>query len=148
MVDYIVVSILSALTIMALYLAALALHDRIYSNKGNIPLLLQMRKQGVRLDMPQLKKTAMLVTEKHFELQEAIYDYAGKEFDINSSAQLAKVFDKLEIEYPRNEPTELMKAAGKSGNPNLDKDSLPKLKDKHPIVKAVLDFRHYNRLTN
>ena len=41
-----------------------------------------------------------------------------------------------------------MKAAGKSGNPNLDKDSLPKLKDKHPIVKAVLDFRHYNTLIN
>lgn len=111
-----------------------------------IPLLLQMRKQGVRLNMPELKKTALLVTEKHFNLAEQIYEYAGTELKINSTVQLAKVFDRLGIDYPRNEPTELMKLAGKQGNPNLDKDALAGMKDTHPLVKAVLDYRHYSTL--
>lgn len=113
-----------------------------------IPLLLQMRKQGVRLNMAELKKTSMLVSDKHFELQEKVYEYADKEFDIGSTLQLAKVLDSLKIAYPRNIPTELMQAAGKQGNPNLDKDALSRIKDLHPIVKAVLDYRHYNTIIN
>ncbi|MGL5513671.1 MAG: hypothetical protein ACRDBM_10620, partial [Sporomusa sp.] len=74
-----------------------------------LPLLLQMRKQGVRLNMKELKKTSMLVTDKHFDLKEKIYEYANKEFNIDSTMQLAKVFDSIGLKYPRNAPTELMR---------------------------------------
>lgn len=117
-----------------------------------MPLLLRMRKQGVRLDIPQLKRTAARVADAHYELSEKLYEMAGKEFNIKSTPQLAAVFDKLNIAYPRNEPTPLMKEAGKPGNPNLDKDALNKIKESNSIARelctAVLEWRHYDTLIN
>lgn len=117
-----------------------------------MPLLLRMRKQGVRLDMPKLKHTASMVADEHFKLSEKLFELAGKEFNIKSTAQLAGVFDKLGIDYPRNEPTPLMREAGKPGNPNLDKDSLNKIKETsstaRELCQAILDYRHYDTLIN
>lgn len=113
-----------------------------------LPLLLQMRKQGVRLNMPELKKTSMLISDKHFELQETLFEYAGGEFNIGSTIQLAKIFDKLGLTYPRNAPTKLMADAGKPGNPNLDKEALGKMQGAHPIVSSLLDYRHYDTIIN
>lgn len=113
-----------------------------------IPLLLQMRKQGVRLNLPELKKISLAVADKHFDLQSEIHLMAGRKFDINSTTQLAKVFDEFGIEYPRNPPTELMKLNGKPGNPNLDKDALMGLKDTHSLIPLILEYRHYNTLIN
>lgn len=113
-----------------------------------MPLLLQMRKNGVRLDMHRLKKTAMLVGEEHFNAAEKVYELAGYEFNIGSSAQLAKVLDKFGIPYPRKEPTESMVAKGLPGNPNLDKEALGPLRDKYEIIDLVMQWKHYNTLIN
>lgn len=117
-----------------------------------MPLLLRMRKQGVRLDMPQLKRTASMVADEHYRLSNRLYELAGKEFNIKSTPQLAAVFDKLGIEYPRNNPTALMQEMGKEGNPNLDRDALRKIALVNPQAKelcqAVLDYRHYDTLIN
>lgn len=117
---------------------------------GLLPLLVQMRKQGVRIDMDKLKKTSLAVADKSFELQNELYEWAGQEFDIASSAQLAKVLDKKGIAYPRNAPTEFMKAHGRQGNPNLDKESLTRMimKGVDPHLETVLRWRHYNTLTS
>ena len=119
-----------------------------------IPLLLRMRQQGVRLDIPQLKKTAMAVAEEHHNLQQELYEFAGKEFNIGSTPQLSRIFDAHNIPYHRNEPTEYMKAKAFAkgtvalGNPNLDKEALTELSHQFPICKKILDFRHYDTLIN
>lgn len=113
-----------------------------------IPLLLKMRKQGVRLDMPLLEKTIFQVTEKHFDLKEQLFQWADTEFNPGSSSQLSKLFDARGIPYPRNAPTPLMKEAGKPGNPKLDKESLSVIAKNHPIAQTILDYRHFDTLIN
>lgn len=114
-----------------------------------IPVLLMMRKNGVRLDVPLLKRTIRDVTEIHFRLEQEINEWAGRELNINSPAQLAAVFDFHKIPYPRNPLTPKMKAKGLTvGNPNIDKNVLFDLAPKYPICKKLLDYRHYGTLIN
>lgn len=125
--------------------------DEIYSIECRlIPLLIQMRRQGVRLDMQRLKRTSLAVADMMWELQNQLYAWAGEEFDIGSSAQLARILDKKGIEYPRNEPTEFMKVKDRQGNPNLDKESITRMIIERDDInlKTILLWRHYNTLTN
>lgn len=117
--------------------------------RGLIPLLLQMRKQGVRLDTKLLKDTALAVADQLYDLGNEIYEWAGCKLNIASTAQLAKVFDEKGIVYPRKEPTPLMLSKGLTGNPNIDKEVLTKLsKQGHDICDKILKYRHYDTLTN
>lgn len=111
-----------------------------------IPLLLQMRNQGVRLDVPLFKHAALRASEHQVTLQKEIWTLAKKEFDINSTLQLSKVLDGLGVRYPRRPPTKLMALAGKAGHPSLDKDALTNIT--HPIAGLVLAYRHYTTLIN
>jgi DNA polymerase I-like protein with 3'-5' exonuclease and polymerase domains len=113
-----------------------------------IPLLLQMRRNGVRLDMPLLQRTVQDVTEKHWKLKERLMDWAGYTFNPGASGQLSKVFDDKYIEYPRNQPTELMKKAKKPGNPNLDKRALTHMAAQHDICNTILEYRHFDTMIN
>lgn len=115
---------------------------------GLIPLLLQMRRQGVRIDKQLFKTTAKAVADKLFALQGELYEWAGHEFNISSSAQLAKLFDAHGIRYPYREPTELMKAKGLSGNPQIDKAFLKELSLINPIAHKILQYRHYDTVVN
>lgn len=112
------------------------------------PMLLRMRQQGVRLDMPYLEQLILSVTNQHFELKEQLYEWAGYECNLGSSAQLAKLLDRDGIRYPRNAPTERMALAGKPGNPKLDKESLGALASQYPICAKILEFRHYDTIIN
>lgn len=113
-----------------------------------VPLLLLMRKNGVRLDMALLKRTIAEVSDKHFDLKNQLYEWAGKEFNPGASGQLSKILDAKGIPYPRNAPTEKMKVAGKPGNPNLDKVALSKMSAAHPECETILEYRHYDTLIN
>ena len=115
---------------------------------GLIPLLLQMRRQGVRIDKPLFKTTAKAVADKLFALQSELYEWAGQEFNIGSSAQLAKLFDAHGIRYPYREPTELMRAKGLPGNPQIDKAFLKELSLINPIAHKILQYRHYDTVVN
>lgn len=112
------------------------------------PMLLRMRQQGVRLDVPKLERLITAVTEQHFLLKEKIYEWSGYEFNIGSSVQLAKIFDREGIWYPRNAPTERMALEGKGGNPKLDAESLTQLSTKYDICKTILKFRHFDTIIN
>lgn len=113
-----------------------------------MPMLLRMRQQGVPLDMALLTRLVHAVTEKHFQLKEQLYEWAGYEINPGSSVQLAKVLDRDGIAYPRNAPTERMAKLGKPGNPNLDADSLGRLAKRHGICQTILDYRHFDTLIN
>lgn len=124
--------------------------DYIYSvERGLTPLLLAMRRNGVRLNLNLYRRTALAAADRLFETQKALYEWAGCEFNIGSTHQLAKLFDQKGIPYPRKEPTDLMLAAGKPGNPNIDKNTLLELSSKgHDIAAKILQYRHYDTLSN
>lgn len=56
-----------------------------------IRTLARMEMNGVCLDSAMLKELSKTINTRLSELTERIYDYAGYQFNINSTQQLAKV---------------------------------------------------------
>lgn len=113
---------------------------------GLMPLLLCMRKHGVRIDVPEFRRKALAVADLSYTLEQTIYEWAHTTFNIASSAQLAKVLMRAGVPVPMREPTELMQRQGKAGNPRLDKATLQELAKEYDICAKILELRHYNTL--
>lgn len=73
-------------------------------------------------------------------LTKTIYNYAGSEFNISSPIQLGEIlFDKLGLPHKSKK--------GKNGY-STAADVLEKLKDKHPIINSILEYRMLTKLYN
>lgn len=111
----------------------------LYSNL-ELPLaaiLADMELFGVRLDIPYLKELQAEFDGRIKEIEKQITDYAGESFNVNSPKQLSRIlFDVLGLT-----PTKKTKT-GYSTNAEV----LDKLKDDHPIIPAILDFRELAKL--
>lgn len=97
------------------------------------PLLLQMRKTGVKINKELLEKSKVIVAEEIEDLSKKLKNKYGN-FNYNSSKQIAEVFDKLNIPYNLT----------KKDNPNLDAKALRKCD--HPIAKDILEVKHKEKL--
>lgn len=64
------------------------------------PLLLQMRKQGVRIDEVALDKTIIEFTNKEHKMQKELNKLAGRDISIWANADLALLFDRHGKPYP------------------------------------------------
>ena len=107
------------------------------------PLLLQMRKQGVRIDERKVAENATVIIENLSRLRKEL---GGKYKDLNikSSKQLAEILDEEGIQYKHNAPTEKMLEKGiLQGNPNLDRDALEELAIKYdnPMLTTIVRIR-------
>lgn len=101
-----------------------------------IPILARMEKSGVKVEKEILKKVSALAEKKLKELEREIFDLAGTEFNINSPSQLAPVlYDQLGIST-----AEIKK--GKTGF-STDADQLRKIRDVHPIVPLIEQYREF-----
>jgi len=113
------------------------------------PLLLQLRRNGVRVDERRLADVTKFVSNEHWKVKQDLMSWAGYEINANSTTQLAKVFDYKGIPYPRKPPTEHMRLKGvKTGNPQLDKITLEVLSVNYPICKKILEYRHWDTMIN
>lgn len=102
-------------------------------------VLSQMEIAGVNLDMNYLHQLSSIYQKRAEELTSAIYQLAGKEFNINSTKQLAAVlFDDLNLPVIKKTKT------GRS----TDSSVLEKLKDQHLIAEALLEYRMLEKLLN
>lgn len=100
-------------------------------------VLSDMEQAGVRIDREALEQFGALLSGRIETAQQAVYAYAGEEFNINSTKKLGEIlFEKLAL--PPVKKT-------KSGY-STDADVLEKLKSKHPIVEAVMDYRMLSKL--
>ena len=100
-------------------------------------VLADMQEQGFMIDKAALMSFGEGLTGTIAELERAIYEQAGCEFNINSPKQLGEVlFDKLMLPAGKKTKT------GWSTNA----DVLEKLRGKHPIVNMVLDYRMLTKL--
>ena len=71
-------------------------------------------------------------------LKDKIYNYAGTSFNISSPKQLGEIlFDKLNLPYNKKK--------GKNGY-STSHDVLVKLKDIHPIISLILEYREVTKL--
>lgn len=108
--------------------------------KPIIPIVNRMHDDGILLDVPYLKK---LSKEYHTELdiiRANIYKHAGKEFNINSPAQLSEVlFTDLHLTVPRHKKTS-------GGKPSTKESELEKLRNVHPIINDILAYRELQKL--
>ncbi len=106
-----------------------------------IPVLMRMEHQGVKLDVDALNVFAEQLREDIIQTEKDIFSLAGVEFNISSPRQLGEVlFDRLKvISDPKRTKTKQY-ATGE--------EVLTQLKDKHPIIDKILEFRSLNKLLN
>ncbi len=102
-----------------------------------VEVLTDMELAGVRVDAEQLRRMSGELTHKIAELEERIHLLAGREFNINSPAQLRVVlFDEMGFE---------IKKKTKSG-PSTDSSVLMELAAGHELPAAILDYRALAKL--
>ena len=100
-------------------------------------VLADMEKEGFLVDRAALAEFGASMTDSIDGLQGRIWDMAGEEFNINSPKQLGSVlFDKLQLPHGKKTKT------GWSTNADI----LEKLRDKHPIINDILEYRTLTKL--
>jgi DNA polymerase-1 len=108
-----------------------------------IPIIEEMKRHGVRIDRKALEK---LSKEYHADLEaieKRIYATVGHEFNIASPKQLGDVlFDELELKTPGAKSQK--KTA--TGQRSTKESELEKLKDVHPIISDILEYRGLAKL--
>lgn len=101
------------------------------------PVLARMEKTGFLADRQALYDFGQELSGRIAALQETIWAEAGGEFNINSPKQLGEVlFERLGLPAGKKTRT------GWSTNADI----LEKLRDKHPIVRDVLEYRELTKL--
>ena len=102
-----------------------------------VTVLAHLEINGFLVDDNQLKEFADKLGEKIDALTNEIYMLAGEEFNINSPKQLGVIlFEKLELKPVKKTKT------GYATNA----DVLEKLRDKHPIVNFITEYRQLAKL--
>ena len=111
-------------------------------NEIELPLcsvLYSMEKAGLGVDRNQLTQFADMLRCRIEDCERVIFEYAGESFNINSTKQLGELlFVKLGLPPVKKTKT------GYSTNA----DVLEKLKDKHPIITAIMDYRMLTKLNS
>ena len=101
------------------------------------PVLYRMEKLGIDIDRNQLVQFGEMLSGRIADCESLIYSYSDGPFNINSTKQLGELlFDKLGLPPVKKTKT------GYSTNA----DVLEKLKNKHPIIPAIMDYRMLTKL--
>ena len=104
-----------------------------------ISVLCAMEENGVMLDKEALRQFAVELEAALLELRDSIYELSGEEFNISSPKQLGEIlFDKLKISSDAKKTKTKQYSTGE--------EVLVRLKDKHPVVGKVLEFRSLKKL--
>lgn len=100
-------------------------------------VLADMEYFGVKIDSNVLNEIKSDTEAKLKILEQEIYNMAGCSFNISSPKQLGEIlFEKLEI------------SAGKKNQTGYktDADTLKKIRDKHPIIDLILEYRNFSKI--
>jgi DNA polymerase-1 len=105
-----------------------------------IPILSAMHTRGVKIDAGYLKELSTKYHKELDKLQKEIWKHAKEEFNINSPRQLGVIlFEKLGLKVKG-----MKKTAG--GVQSTRESELDKLKDLHPVVPCILQYRELQKL--
>lgn len=100
-------------------------------------VLYRMEKAGIAINRQQLEQFGTMLSDRIAACEEIIFSYSEEPFNINSTKQLGELlFEKLMLPVIKKTKT------GYSTNA----DVLEKLKNKHPIIPAIMDYRMLTKL--
>ena len=113
--------------------------DKLYG-EIELPLcrvLAEMEHDGVQVDREALSQFGAMLADRIASCEAYIFEVAGGEFNINSTKQLGELlFEKLGL------PPVKKTKSGYSTNAEV----LEVLKEKHPVVQAIMDYRMLTKL--
>ena len=111
-------------------------------NEVELPLvdvLRDMEAAGVRIDVDKLRQAETVLSAELNEIEQKIYDLAGTTFNINSPKQVGELlFDKLQLD-PKAKKS-------KTGQYSTSEEVLLAIKEKHPVVGLILEYRALSKL--
>lgn len=100
-------------------------------------VLYRMERRGIAIDRNQLEQFGRMLSQRVADCEALIFSFSGESFNINSPKQLGEVlFEKLGLPPVKKTKT------GYATNA----DVLEKLKSKHPIIPAIMDYRMLTKL--
>ncbi|MFA6295462.1 MAG: DNA polymerase [Candidatus Paceibacterota bacterium] len=105
-----------------------------------IPITHKMEERGIKINRIILKELAETYHAELSRLESKIWEFAGMKFNINSPKQMGEVlFDKLQLTAKNMKKT--------SGGARSTRESeLEKLRDLHPIVPLLFEYRELAKL--
>ena len=106
-----------------------------------IPILYKMEKKGMLIDRDYFSHLRTEYSQEVAKLEKAIQDFAGVDFNVNSPIQLSEVlFTKLQL------PTKGIKKTTRGYSTGAKE--LDKLKELHPIIPKIIEYREAAKLLN
>jgi DNA polymerase-1 len=100
----------------------------------------RMEARGVRLDIEYLHEMGESVRDRMATLRAEVFRHAGEEFNLNSPPQLrVLLYEKLGLSPGKKTP---------KGQLSTDASVLEKLRDQHPVVDALLQWRELDKLNS
>ena len=104
-----------------------------------VEVLAEMQWNGMYVDVKELDSYGQSLKDRLEILTKEIYELCGEEFNINSTKQLGEIlFEKLKLPVVKKT---------KSGY-STDVDVLEKLKDEHPVIEKILEYRQLMKLNS
>jgi len=104
-----------------------------------IKVLAEMELNGIKIKTETLKKLLVSTSKELAKLEGKIYKLAGASFNINSPSQLGEIlFSKLQIKG------RVRRTGG--GAMSTAAPELEKLRDEHPIIDLILQYRELQKL--
>ena len=104
-----------------------------------IYVLAEMEATGVTLDTAALRESSEILSAQLRDIEQEIYQYAGKEFNLNSPRQIGEVFfEEMKLDEKAKKT--------KTGSYSTSEEVLEKLRSKHPIVGKLLEYRGLKKL--
>lgn len=104
-----------------------------------IQVLADMEMSGVRIDEAALKAYSVSLTERLDNIERECLELAGKDFNVSSPAQVGEVlFEHLKIDAKAKKTAR--------GQYSTTEEVLEKLRDRHPIVGKILEYRKIKKL--
>ncbi len=105
-----------------------------------IRILAGMEAHGVKVDVKLLKKLSVEFAARIVTIEAAIFEAAGRSFNIASTNQLRQVlFDELKLPSKKKTP---------GGEPSTDQEVLEELAAIHPLPKLLIEHRQLSKLKN
>ena len=104
-------------------------------------ILSKMELVGFSIDQKMLQDYSSKLQELSNDLQKKVFNISGKEFNVSSPKQLGEIlFDHLKIDKNAKKT--------KTGQFSTSEPILQKLKNKHPIINIILEYRSIEKLLN
>ena len=104
-----------------------------------VEVLAEMQWNGMYVDLQELEDYGQQLKDRLEILTQEIYELTGEEFNINSTKQLGEIlFEQLKLPVVKKT---------KSGY-STDVDVLEKLRDEHPVIEKILEYRQLMKLNS